>query len=107
MLKRVRYRKDDNRLISINEIVSKNGARYQVYVDTINKLYVIRNIVSMRKFQGGEGINNMNVLKRKIKAHLKSLGVVFEVESRNRTFGLCNKGENQQTHLAKLKEQKE
>jgi hypothetical protein len=105
---RIRYRKQDNKLISIEPILSeKNGARYQVFIDLDTKTYVIRNMLTLKKFEGGEGINNLNVLKQKVKKHLKALGCKFDREKRMRTFGVCERGYNMQTHLSKLKEQRE
>ena len=101
---RIRYLKKDGKLVSIEPIASKNGAKYQVFIDLETKTYVIRNLLSLRRYEGGEGINNMNVLKNKIKKHLKQLGCQFGTEKRFRTFGKCEKGFSQKQHLEKLKE---
>lgn len=109
---RIRYVKKENQLVSKNEVWSKGGSRYMIYIDLVNITYIIRNSVSTRKYTGGEGINNMNVLKRNIKAHLEHLGCEFEKEKRFRTFGICNKGHSQIKEMElrrekKLSEQKE
>lgn len=101
---RIRYRKEGNKLISIEPIVSqKNEARYQVWIDLETKTYIIRNMLTMKKFEGGEGINNLNVLKQKVKKHLKALGCQFDDERRNRTFGLVSPGWNQSKEIMKRK----
>lgn len=93
---RIRYIKRDNKLVSKSEVISKTGARYMVYIDLDTKTYLIRNQNSLRKYEGGENINNMNVLKRTVKKHLEHLNCSFESERRNRTFGLCKRSWNQQ-----------
>lgn len=103
-MQRIRYRKDGHKLITVSELIARNGARYMVFIDLEEKTYVIRNVVSMRKWEGGQGINNLNVLKRKVKKHLQNLGVNFSKESRQRTFGVCDKGYTQSEHLKRIKE---
>lgn len=93
---RIRYVKKDNKLVSKSEVVSRTGAKYMVYIDLETKTYLIRNQTSMRKYEGGENINNTNVLKRTVKKHLEWLNVEFENEKRNRTFGKCPQNWNQQ-----------
>lgn len=109
MKQRVRYIKKDNKLISTVPLVAKTGARYMVYIDLETKTYMIRNIQTLRKYEGGEGINNMNVLKGRVKKHLAQLGVQFEKEKRFRTFGLVPRGTTQESFMAeqKLKKQLE
>lgn len=104
MKQRIRYVKKENKLISKNEVISKHGSKYMVYIDLETMTYIIRNNLSFRKYEGGENINNLNVLKRNIKAHLKHLGVEFKKESRRRCFGLCSKGWNMDKELEKRKE---
>lgn len=103
---RIRYVKKDGKLVSKNEVISKTGSRYVVHIDLETKTYVIRNQVSLRKYEGGQNINNMNVLKRVIKKHLQHLGIEFESERRKRSFGICSQGYNQKEHLAKQKQEK-
>lgn len=103
MKQRIRYVKKEGKLISKNEIISKHGSKYMVYIDTQSMTYIIRNMISARKYDGGENINNMNVLKRTIKAHLEHLGCVFDKEKRQRVFGICPKGWNMQKELEKRK----
>lgn len=103
---RIRYVKKDNKLISKSEVVSKTGAKYMVYIDLETKTYLIRNQTSLRKYEGGENINNMNVLKRTVKKHLEWLNCIFENEKRQRTFGKCSKGTTEAIHRQKLREQK-
>lgn len=104
---RIRYQKKDGKLVSIEPITSKRtGAKYQVFIDPETMTYVIRNLLTMKKYEGGEGINNMNVLKNKVKKHLQALGCEFDKERRNRLFGRCEKGYSNAIHVAKLKEAK-
>jgi hypothetical protein len=106
MKQRIRYLKKEGQLISKNEIISKHGSRYMVYIDLEKKVYTIRNMVSSRRYEGGEHINNMNVLKRTIKAHLEHLGCEFDKEKRWRTFGICSKGHSQIKEMEKRREEK-
>lgn len=107
MKQRIRYIKKDNQLISKNEVISKQGYRYMIYIDLENRTYTIRNMVSARRYEGGENINNMNVLKRTIKAHLEHLGCEFEKEKRWRTFGLVPKGHTQVKEMELRRERKQ
>jgi len=106
MKQRIRYIKKDGNIVSKNEIVSKHGSRYSVSIDLATMTYTIKNLVSFRRYEGGENINNMNVLKRTIKAHLSHLGVLFDTERRNRTFGLCERGHSQSREIEKRREEK-
>lgn len=96
---RIRYKKMGDKLVSANPIFSKHGSSYMVFIDLENCTYLIRNLKSLRKYEGGDSINNLSVLKRKVKKHLAYLGVEFDTEKRFRTFGLCEKGYTQQKHL--------
>lgn len=107
MKQRIRYIKRDGKIVSKNEIISKHGSRYLVFIDKESMTYIIRNVLSFRKYEGGENINNMNVLKRTIKAHLEHLGVEFEKERRNRCFGLCEKNWSQKKEIEKRNSEKE
>lgn len=107
MSQRIRYVKKGNVLISVSDVISKKGSKYSVTIDLTDMTYVIKNTLSNRKYKGGEDINNLNVLKRKIKTHLKHLGVEFEKERRKRTFGKCEKGYNQEKHLKETNKQTE
>lgn len=104
---RIRYLKKDNQLISKNEVVSARGSRYMIYIDLVNTTYTIRNVISTRRYEGGEDITNMNVLKRKIKAHLEHLGCEFETEKRKRIWGLCPMGWNMSKELEKRRDMKQ
>ena len=75
MSQRIRYVKKGDTLMSVSDVVSKKGSKYCVTINLTDMTYVIKNIVSHRKYKGGEDINNLNVLKRNIKKHLKFLGV--------------------------------
>lgn len=86
MESRIRYKKTnkDGILKSVRDLKSKTtGATYQVKLNTKNCTYSIININSERYYHGGEGINNLHVLKRHIKAHLEKFGVSFSREIRD------------------------
>lgn len=96
---RIRYKqsKKEGILYSIRDFISRStGAKYRVKIDLNNCTYLIYNLNSERSYHGGEGVNNTHVLKRHIKMHLGSLGVLFESEIRdnsNRVRGLnCSYG---------------
>ena len=101
-MKRIRYIQSDrgeNIVESTKILVSETtGARYKVYLDLENRTYAIKNIHSERLLKGGENINNMNVLKRTVKKRLSSMGVNFDNEVRDRSFGRCPKGYSQEIH---------
>lgn len=103
MKQRLRYEKKFDKLVTKNVVMSSKGAIYMVYIDPTEMTYEIVNQTSLRKYRGGDKINNMNVLKRKIKQHLIQLGCIFDKESRKRTFGICEKGTTQEKHLERLK----
>jgi hypothetical protein len=103
MSTRIRYQKHSKRenvLESVQTFISDStGAKYKVRLDLNNMMYEIKNLRSEKLHKGGEGINNLAVLKRNAKKHLSKLGVKFDGEDRKRTFGLCEKGYNQDKHL--------
>lgn len=88
MSTRIRYEKFphlENTLVSVRNFhAPKSGHMFIVYLDTKECVYKIKNIFTKAIHRGGEGINNLAVLKRNVKKHLKKLGVVFEDEMRNR-----------------------
>lgn len=103
---RIRYVKteENNIFESLRIFVSSiNGARYKVFLDLNDFTFKIRN-ENTKTFtvKGGEDINNLNVLKRAAKRHLAKLGVEFNDENRQRTFGICDKGYTQKAHTNKL-----
>lgn len=103
MSSRIRYIETDEPgiLESVKVFTSSiTGARYKVFINLNNFSFRIRNENSKTNTVIKEGgITNLNVLKRAAKRSLEKLGVKFEDESRNRTFGLCEKGYNQKKHL--------
>lgn len=83
---RIRYEKTehDNILVSVRNFNSKTtDAMYIVYLNLTEVTYEIRNMVSKRKYTGGENVNNLHVLKRHAKERLEKLGVSFEPEIRD------------------------
>lgn len=103
-MKRIRYKKTQKENIVVsNKILTstRTGAQYLVYLDLENVTYKIKNINSENVHRGGENINNLNVLKRSVKARLEGMGVLFEDEERDRTFGRCDKGYSQKLHEQK------
>lgn len=105
MSKRIRYQKSsDNVLSSIRTFISdKTGAEYRVFIHLDKVEYIIQNIKDQRNYYGGENVNNMNVLKRNIKKRLEGMGVSFDTEYRERTFGLCEKGHTQKKEVNEKK----
>ena len=102
MGQRIRYQKQTKKystLISVQDFVSnKTGAKYKVILDVDNGIYKIRNERTKEFVVKSEAHSNMNVMKRKARAHLEKLGVSLSKESRDRTFGRCNKGYTQGEH---------
>lgn len=101
MSSRIRYQeKKPNYYVSKKTFrSSKTGAEYRVHLDTDEMLFKIQNMRDLRfVISGGKNINNLNVLKRTAKKRLELLGVEFNSEYRNRTFGRCSKGYNQEKH---------
>lgn len=85
MLTRIRYKKvGEKTLKSVRTLRSSvTGATYTVTLDLENYTYLIRNLLSYRKYEGGEKVNNLAVLKRNVKKRLKKLGVKFDHEIRD------------------------
>lgn len=101
MTARIKYNKTnkDGILRSVKNFTSVKGFTYYVKLYTDEKRYEILNIDSHNIVKrGGSPPNNMNVIKRNIKRDLRRLGVEFEIEKRDRTFGLCQKGYTQEKH---------
>lgn len=104
MAQRIRYKKtkEDGVVVSTKTYTSaRTGAQYKVYLNLNDVTYKIKNVNSENVYRGGENINNLNVLKRNVKARLESMGVQFEEEDRLRTFGLCPKGWSQEKEMQK------
>ncbi len=92
---RIRYVKTnkDGILKSFRNVYSeKYKAYYTIQLNTNNMTYEITNTNSRRKYSGGENINNLHVLKRKVKDNLSKLGVAFDKEVRDNSSRI--KGEN-------------
>jgi len=86
MTQRIRYIKTgkDGILESIKNLRSDStDASYKVVLDTTNCKFVIKNVNSGRNYEGGDNINNLHVLKRKVKEKLSKLGVDFAKEIRD------------------------
>jgi hypothetical protein len=95
---------EDGIFQSHNILVSESGAKYLVTYDLNTMKYRIKNVLTRRIYSCERKVTNINVLKRKIRARLKSLGVKLKDESRNRSFGICQKGYTQKEHLQKNSE---
>ena len=83
---RIRYKKTnkDGILKSIKDLKSNStGATYRIKLDVDDCTYIITNINSERTYKGGEGVNNLHVLKRNVKRRLEKLGVLFGKEIRD------------------------
>lgn len=110
MAQRIRYKKTKNENIVVSTKIftsARTGAQYKVFLDLENVTYKIKNINSENVHRGGENINNLNVLKRSAKARLEGMGVNFDDEVRDRTFGLCDKGMTQAKYEARLKKERQ
>lgn len=86
MESRIRYKKTgkDGILKSVRDLRSSStNAVYRVTIDTNDFTYSIYNINSSRSYKGGEGISNLQVLKRSVKKRLEKLGVSFSKEIRD------------------------
>ena len=97
MVARIKYSKPDDKGVckSLTKLrADKTGSNYIVVMNTVDKTYYIMNPRTYRKYHGGEGINNLHVLKRNIRQHLQTLGVIFKVEVRDRDYGRCEKVEH-------------
>ena len=96
---RIRYKDLGNgKYESTRTFKSKRGIRYKVRLDTNNMTYAIKNLNSEHLLKGGENLNNLNVLKQAARERLEGLGVELGTESRDRTFGRCEKGYTQEKH---------
>ena len=103
-MKRIRYKKTNKEDVVVSNRVLKStstGAEYLIYLDLKEVTYKIKNINSENIHRGGENINNLNVLKRSVKTRLEGMGVKFQDEERDRTFGICSKGYSQKKHEQK------
>ena len=89
MSSRIRYVKKDDKVLKSyrnftgRETAQTEGASYSVEINLETMTYEIRNLTKRTVMNGGEGINNLHVLKRKVKDKLESLGVDFSTEIRD------------------------
>ena len=97
MTVRIRYEAyDDSKevydQVSVRNFHSKStDAMYIVYLDTKNVTYRVKNMTSRRTYEGGEGVNNLHVLKRNVKERLAKLGVEFNSEIRDNSTRIPGK----------------
>jgi hypothetical protein len=100
MATRIRYKETANSGIfeSVQVFTNKQGIKYRVRIDTNEMVYAIINVKRGNLIKGGDAINNLNFLKQAARARLESLGVELTRASRDRTFGLCEKGKTQDKH---------
>jgi hypothetical protein len=99
-MKRIRYKESNQKgwLESIRVLVSlKTNAKYKVFINPEERKYKIKNINSEKIIHRGE-TGNLNVLKRTVRRKLSILGVDLSIETRDRTFGRCEKGMTQEKH---------
>ena len=86
MTTRIRYEKTDKDdiVVSTRNFHSiTTDAMYIVYLNLKDVTYTIKNMLSERKYSGGDDINNLHVLKRHAKSRLEKLGVSFGDEIRD------------------------
>lgn len=101
MTQRIRYidyNYRDNSKISLSSYQSeKTGAKYRIIIDLGDRSqFHIRNERSKEFIHSSPLYKNLNVTKRNARRKLEALGVVLTRESRDRNFGKCEKGYNQQ-----------
>lgn len=102
MTKRVRYKptKDNGIVKSCKTFVSlTTGAKYDVYIDEINKKFKIVNLSQRGNFYGGEGIECLEVVQRHVRKKLRSLGVPIASETRDNGYVLRKKKIEEQQNL--------
>ncbi len=96
---RIRYqaqRGKKNTVISIQEFVSDStGAKYRIVLDYTEMVFKIRNERIKEFVFKSKAYGNLHVLKRNARNKLKDFGVPVHKESRDRTFGRCDKGHSQ------------
>lgn len=86
MTVRIRYEKTDDEgiLCSVRNFYSKRwDAMYIVYLNINEVTFYVKNMLSGRKYTGGDNTNNLHVLKRQVKKKLEGLGVEFGDEIRD------------------------
>lgn len=89
----------DNSKISLRAYTSEStGAKYRIVLDLTEMQYFIRNERTKEFVFKSKNYTNMNVLKRNARSELERFGVNLDREVRDRSFGLCGKGYNQNTH---------
>lgn len=94
MSTRIRYvsTNRDDVLRSFRNLYSpKYDSNYSIEIDTKELTFVIRNVNSGRTYTGGENINNLHVLKRKVKSRLSEMGVSFGTEVRDNSCRVVGK----------------
>lgn len=110
MAQRIRYNEEKPGIYRSRKIFtsSSTGAKYKVLLDTNEMIFKIQNMNSQEfVYVGGQNITNMNVLKRTAKNTLeKKFKVLFDEEVRNRTYGLCERGWNQEKQTRKILKEK-
>ena len=103
MASRIRYNPHPTRTNVVESsqiyVSARTGAQYLVRLDFNTMEYEIKNINSEVIYRPKKSVNNTNVLKRNAKKRLEDLGVDFNSEDRNRTFGVCEKGYTQKKHV--------
>jgi hypothetical protein len=70
----------------------KTNALYSIELDLNEMDFKIRNMGNGHIVKRGtKNVKNIHVLKRNVKKALKQLGVKFDLEIRNRNYGICEK----------------
>lgn len=68
-----------------------DGKHHIVLIHTKEMYFEIQDLEGVVRYRGGDGINNLHVLKRHVKRALMRCGCVFKTEERNRDYGLVEK----------------
>ena len=107
---RIRYHKHKYKegcVISGRAYESNRGAKYRVILNLEEMEYYIRNERTKEYVKKSTyEYTNLNALKRAARETLGKLGVPLGKEVRQRTFGLCEKGETQTKHVLKKRKER-
>lgn len=108
---RIRYHEHkfkEGCVISGRAYESNRGAKYRIILNLNKMEYYIRNERTKEYVKKSTyEYTNLNALKKAAREALGKLGVPLERESRSRTFGLCEKGTTQTSHLIEQRKKKQ
>lgn len=88
--------KTNHRITGKAYVSQSTGAKYRIILNLDDMKFYIRNERTKTFIYESKSYGNMNVLKRNARARLEKYGVNLKKESRQRTFGRCEKGLTQE-----------